>query len=729
MIAAQDSQIAAFLSRLPHQDAADDGVSPRVLFPGDLVLTRAQEEAMIDHALRRKQELEEELGRREVLDQHGLAVPQDGDIDGMKFLPKRALFEAMFEQKFDWRRDTWGGLYREGQNLHMPMLRRMANQMIARALNYFFGSDPWFGATQVGESDQITAQSLDQFLKWKLERGRIKRDLESAVKKAFIAGEQVVKTRHWTDAVFYEKTATHAVDPESGHPFLARDGECITDEDAWLEPEPGVKVLERDPATLWPEGGLVWRTGRIRRKVVRCSGPEAKCVSRKDFLAPLDTEDLQLADCVVHLYDLAALEVVNLYITRLQKLGRFDPEEWPRVMELLRAVSGESREPKAGARQPRQELGESDGLVMPLAGDPTFEAGEFYLTYDANGDGQAEHIQLLLDVKTRTPISYEHVPNVFRDARRPFHVVRVNPVEGRWCGLGVGEILYHLQKFVDLVVNRWDMSISTSGAVTFWNPDQTFEGQNNPHLALHGGKTYRKRDPRMRAEEIVERVWLHDFKGASLQDILQFALQMMTNLLGVANVNDAQMAGLETAKLATGVRNMEKSGQEQFAPYISHLEEGVHSVTTACARLAVWHMDPHEAASVLENDSLLPLTDATRALRALDFDVNLELTRYRAEQAAAESAYAVGTVMEFYGMDVQFQELLQPLFRQRLKSYGVKNPDNYLVPGAIQPPDGKSAGAAPPAMPLQGSSPSMSPEEAIAGATEATQEPDPTPNL
>lgn len=716
MISGQDSQIAAFLSRLPHQEAHDDGVSPRVLFPGDLVLTREQEEAMIDHALRRKQELEEELGRSEVMDPKGLTVPADGDIDSMKFLPKRALFEAMFEQKYDWRRDAWGGIYREGQNIHMPMLRRISNQMISRALNYFFGSDPWFGVTPIGENDQVTAQQLDQFVKWKLEKGRIKRDLESAVRKAFIAGEQVVKTRHWSDALFYHMTDSIAIDPGTGEPLLAQDGDYIVESDMWVANEEGVMVLQRDPNTSQPEGELTYERRRVRRKIVRYAGPEAKCVTRKDFLAPLDVEDLQLADCVVHLYDVTALEVVNLYLTRLQQMEEFDASEWPKVMELLRGVSGESREPKAGAHQPRPELGETDASATPQAGDPTFEAGEFYLTFDADGDGQVEHIQLLLDIKTRTPISYEHLPNVFRDARRPFHVVRVNPVDGRWCGLGVGEILYQLQKFTDLVVNRWDMSISTSGSVTFWNPDHTIEGQANHQLALHGGKTYRKRDPKMKAADIVERVWLHDFKGANLQEILQFALQMMTNLLGVGNVNDAQMAGLDTAQLATGVKNMEKSGQEQFAPYISHLEDGIHSTTMACARLAVWHMDETEAFSVLENDSVQHLTLKAEATRALEFDVNLELTRYRAEQAAAESAHAVGTIMEFYGLAPPFQVLLLPLYRQRLKSYGVKNPDRYLVPGSMVMP--------PPALPA-----STPPEKAPEGAAQVGMEPGSPPNL
>lgn len=742
MLSGKDTQIAAFLGRLPNTPATDDGVSPRVLFPGDLVLTREQEEKMIDWALKRKQQLSDELGRDEVMDNTSISVPENGDIDGMKWLPKLALLESIFEQKVDWRRTVLKGIYAEGQNIHMPMLRRICNQMISRALNYFFGSDPWFGATPIGEDDQVVAQNLDQFTKYKLEKGGVKGDLERGVRKAMTLGTQIVKTRHWTDAVFYETTDTIAIDQQSGQPLLAHDGDYITQADVWIDaaapppaspdaaplapagdpaaaslPVAGVKVLKRDPSTSYPEGGLVWNKQRVRRKVVRYSGPEAKCVTRKDFLAPRDVEDLQLADCVVHLYDVQALEIVDMYLMRLQKQGQFDPAEWPKVMELLRNVSAETADPKAGANQPRQELGEtsatSDGTK---AGDPTFECNEFYLLYDANEDGQYENIHLLLDPGTKTPISYDHLPNVFKDARRPFHDLCVNPEDGRWTGLGVAEILYQLQRFIDLVTNRWDMSISTSGAVTFWSPEHTAEGQTNPQLQLHGGKTYRKRDPKMKAEDIVERVWLHDFKGADLNKILEFGLQMMTNLLGVGNVNDAAMAGMDTAQLATGVRNLEKSGQEQFAPYISHLEKGILSVAQACAKLAVWHMDPREAFNVNENNALSHLVVEADAIQALEFDVNLELTRYRAEQAAAESAYAVGTVIEFYGLMPPLQLLLLPLYRQRLKAYGVKNPDKYLIPGQL------FTGA--PALPA-----STPPGQAPQGAAAVNAQPGSPPNL
>ena len=47
--------------------------------------------------------------------------------------------------------------------------------------------------------------------------------------------------------------------------------------------------------------------------------------------------------------------------------------------------------------------------------------------------------------------------------------------------------------------------------------------------------------------------------------------------------------------------NMEKSGQEQFAPYISHLEPGLTSATNSCGMIAVWHMKPSEAFNITES--------------------------------------------------------------------------------------------------------------------------------
>ena len=70
MMAGKNTQIAAFLARLPCEGTADDGVSLRVLFPGDMVLTREQEEKFINWALERK--------REEAA--HALSIAQRGSV-------------------------------------------------------------------------------------------------------------------------------------------------------------------------------------------------------------------------------------------------------------------------------------------------------------------------------------------------------------------------------------------------------------------------------------------------------------------------------------------------------------------------------------------------------------------------------------------------------------------------------------------------------------------------
>ena len=331
--------------------------------------------------------------------------------------------------------------------------------------------------------------------------------------------------------------------------------------------------------------------------------------------------------------------------------------------------------------RPRPELREGTTTnPMQTKADPTLNIAEAYLSYDVDGDGAYEEVFLMIDLKTRRPIIYDHLPNVFPDAKRPFHVLVINPVEGRWHGIGMMEVFWEMQKFVDLTVNRWDLSLSQSGAVTFWHPELTVEGQANPALRLNTGETYRKRDPKTASQQIVERVWLHEFKGANLEHLVQFCAQMMTNMSGVSNVNDAAMAGLNTSKLATGVRNIDKSGQEQFAPFLSHLEPGITSVLEALLYLTLWQMDEVELYHVLEGDQVKPLVIQAIDVQHLKYEVELELTRYKSEQKVAEAQAARTCALNYYGLPVQLQERLAPLFREELRGYQVQDIDAIIQP-------------------------------------------------
>lgn len=675
----------------------------------------------------RRKNLEDELGFMEMSHtewwQHGLPDWR-GDTEGLKFMASRSLWDLIYHQKVEWRRWMMGGIFEEGSNIHMPMTRRIVQQMIARAQNYYFGSDPWFAAAPVGVSDTAKAQTATGFLKYKFEKAGVKNNLSMAVLNAFVRGECVQKTRFWADVISYETFQSVAVAGAGGEPLVANDGDYIYSDDHWQAMDgQEVMVLARDAQsespTAYPEkefldaeGELIFEKRKVRRQVNRGSGPESVTVNYRDFLAPLNVPSLSAADCVIHTYDQSATSIVAMFIERLKAQGGWDPAQYPKVMDYLRTAANASAEAKSQAQQPRSELGEAE-TISTQRGEPIVKVGEYCIRYDANGDGDAEEIFLLLDELTGTPIMYDYLPNVFPDGKRPYHVVRINPVEGRWHGIGMVDVLYQLQKQLDLAINRWDFSLSKAGSVTFWDPERTVEGRDNKNLKLNAGGTYTKMDSKDKAENIVERVQLYEFKGAQLQEIFEVTLQMMTNLGGVANANDNAMAGMDTTKLATGVRNIERSGQEQFGPFLFQLEPGIQSTVESCARLVFWHMDDTEVYHVTENNNLQSITVDASGLRNIDWEFSMELTRYHAEQQAAQASFATATCKDFYSLPPPLQELMAPLYVQQLKAYGVKNPERYVQPMMA------------PLMPPQGSSPG----QAAIGAGASTASPGPPVNL
>ncbi len=703
MLNSQDSQIAAFLERQPLTPLDADANEPIVIFRGALELDRLQEDRMVNAALQYKQDLEQENGRDEAnLD--GIAKTEarpEIDASTLKFIPQRQLWDLVYNQRFDWRRTNWGGIYAEGQNLHIPLARRGVQQMISRGQNYFFQTSPWCSVDAVGVSDPALATASNEWAQYRFHQAKLKGVLEKAVELAFIRGECVIKSQHVEKADYYQTYATVGVDA-AGQPVIAQDGDYIFQDDQWIEQAPAMDaagqpvpppvdeltgqpvaapmVLKRDGVTPMPEA-LNFLYMKIRRKIVQFSGPKAEIRPYKDFLAPLNAATLQDAHCYVDLYDMPAIEIVEQYRKRLEERGQWDEQEYPRVMELLQTASSGGRQGTTAADTSRPELNEpgGNGGQAITRADPLVQIGEFHMWYDADGDGTRENVYMLLDLQTRRPILYDYTANVFKGGKRPHRVVRINPVDGRWHGVSAIDMLWPLQKFADLCVNRWDFSLSKSGSVTFFASELTVEGENNPNLQLNNGKTYRKRDPNIPGSKIVDRVPLYEFKGAQLERILQLVIQLVTNLTGTANVNDAAMAGLDTAKLATGVRNMDASGQEQFAPFLSHLTEGIDEVTEDCLALAVQYMDEQETFTVLGPDGArLVMSVAAKDVRALKWSIALTMTRYKAEQDMAQNQQRILTAKDYYAQPPNLQVILAPEYRDLVRAFGSKRADDTI---------------------------------------------------
>jgi hypothetical protein len=687
-----DSQVEAFLRRLPYVSSNPDIDEPSVIFRGALELTREQEEAMVTSALDRIKKLRDELGRDDSFDHsEGPAYLDDKNrvnLESMGWMQKRQFFRDCFAQRFGWRRGV-DGVFERGSNPHVPIIYRVVHQMIARAQTHFLGSPRWCSARPVGQASDDMANACDEFVQAKMRETNVRSNLMGAIKSTAIQGECVVKTSYREMGSSYETFARVLVD-SSNEPIIAEDGDYIFEADQWKLVD-GAVTLSRDGRTTLaeppdPQGFVEMK---VRRRVTTESGPVAEVVGYKDFLAPLNAADLQQADTVVHYYEATAIEIVEQFIARMKAAGRWDAGEYPRVMEYLRTASSNTTTSHLHSGNARSDLGERS-QDLSERGEPVIRIAEVYRWFDATQSGNRDNIYMLIDLETSQPLLYDHVANVHPGGKRPFTALTWWPVEGRWDGISAVDVFLRVQELIDLLTARWELSESKSGSVTFFDPSQTTQGRLNPKLDPTKVKYLTKIDPLLADNQILSQVRLNEWKGGDLNGLIQFFLQMATNMSGVANANDAAAAGLDTSELATGVRNIEASGNEMFAPILVNLEPPITAIATNCQVLAVDNMNDEEAFVISGPRGVLMLKQLKAAdARAFRWNVSLEVASDRGQRDVAEAQATTGAISEYVDLMLKIYSAPVPFapglvlgatnaYRQRLRAHGVQDVDKVL---------------------------------------------------
>lgn len=704
-----EPQIDKVLDQMPaYPPGSDEHNQPRVMIPSALKITRPQEDRLLEWAEARIKSLEGELGRDQISDADWFSAdPTRAKDAGMTFMGRRQIYEMSFANQVEWRSQILGSIF-EQSNYTVPISRRIAQQQISRAINFFLGTDPWFTVSPVGELDEVRSEKTNQFARYKLRKSKLKKTLERAIYGAFIRGESVVKTVHVDKSVTYTTEAVVAV--SDGEPIIAADGDFIFEQDEAIDVSPPIpegedpaefvplRVLSRDSVTPMPAPDQ-FELREIERTITHYRGPSSEVVYWRDFLAPLNAPDIQDCDAIAHLYDMPVMSLVDM----VTKQGSFEgdmSEQYKAGLKMIREIANESGAPSSNAMNPRPELNESgmtsEGENAENNGfEPTTEIAEVYLRFDVDEDGRYEDILLVYDRRNEVPLFYDHVANVTPDGKRPFRVIRINPVEGRWHGIGSMEIFEPIQKICDLAFNRWNFSQSQSGRVDLWRPYNTFEGQSNPNLEMNYGHAYTPL-PDKTKEDILESIYLEDIKSDDQQKIIEFNLQLAMNMSGIASANDSSMAGMDSSKLATGIRNIDRSGQELFGVYLSDLEEGFEEVTNLNITVTLANLQEAELFEYFEGDVAQIDTMSPGEITHLDLNLRLEMTRYKAEQQMHQSTFAIEAVEKFYSYPPDLQSVVAPFFRDLLKVYEVKNADAYIVPGmqAMPPMSGMPQGNA-----------------------------------
>ena len=702
----QYEKIINFIKRLPQGEAkghlageeSDEEMGqPEVIFRSPLELTQEQEEALVTHCLAKKDKMISEQGREMIKDFEWYRSSVDLTREASRtFMGKRQLYENVYHLQLEWREFAYGedSLYADS-NLHLPLTRRICQQQSARANDYFFSTDPWFGAVPQGTADVDLANEVERFTRYKVKKAKAKHVLKKAVRGAFIRGEAVTKVTHKEDVSYFRSVSEVAIDPATNEPFTAKDGDYIYQTDNWVlapvmitDPETGQPVqgeqmvLKRDNSTPHPTGGtepLVFEYRNVRRSITRFKGAEIANVYFKDILIPIEAENLQDADVICQIYDRPAVEFAQMYMSRVQARGGEFGDELPRVIEMLQSAGAGTWENQPYASQPRPQLGEEEDVGAHPKEEPVIETGEFYAWFDADDDGILENVMVVIDLNSKKPIYYDYVENVTPDGLRPFQVHRVNPVDGRWYGTGTVETLWPLQESMDLMWNRMNFSQSRSGNVIFWNPDSVVEGDQEDNLQINGGETLQLK-PGREAKDALQIIPLYDIKFDKLREMVEMITQFGIQLSGVSGPNDAAMANLQTQERATGIVANEKLGQELFSDYIGDLEEGVECATQCLIMNELHFMDDAEMYEFFENDVRALAVIEKHRVHNMDIDVSIDLNRFKGEQTISRLQAAIEQGIAYYNLHPMIQEKLATMFRQTMKHLGIKDVNEVIEP-------------------------------------------------
>ena len=720
MTTTQD-QVSRVLEPVPGEEQThDDGISPLMVFPTSYVLDRDQEEELVNHLMKRLEEMEDETGRNVCSSGKFLDVnftgadPKGVHAASASWMGKRLRYEMTFNNDVSWRPDVLRGVFIE-YNLVVPISRRITRQMIARAVNYYFGTSPWFSLYPVGRIDKNRADKGDRFMRHTMDKSNLQRGMEQSVERAFIIGESVMKTSWEQRESFYETTATVLVDPE-GKDILDVNGDYIFEDDLWIQdgvedPATGelviseLVVLKRDGQTPQPME-MIWQEKKITRVMSHYKGPEAKPIYYMDFLCPLEAPTIQEADCVVHLYDMDLMTLADRFKKSAQ--ARATPEErvdaTRKATELLRRLSTGDYDSSSG--QNSEAVDKSGRSGMRSQSLPKIKVAEFNVTYDIDGRG-LRNVTVILDRQSRTPIFYDYDANITADGLRPYSCVRVNEITGRWYGLGAMEMFDPSQQIVDFLINKHALAMSKAGRMDFGKPHNTMEGRSNPNFELNYGGYYTPIGNN-KAADCFESIYLENTTSADLMSLVEFFLQVMMNESGIMNANDGRVAGQESSKLATGIKNIEKSGQELFSLFLGHLQPGITDCLSKMVQIAFSRLEELPILQYFEQGESIqdPLTGEViagegiggileisgRDVSQLEVDVQVLLTKYKGEQTVASNTAAIDLALKFFEpyMTPEIQQRLAPLFADTLKEYQVKDADSIMKPMA-QPLLGNSS--------------------------------------
>ena len=493
------------------------------------------------------------------------------------------------------------------------------------------------------------------------------------IKTALIRNEQVIKITYVADTTKFKGPARVAVGPfvytgsqgdvftPQGEAVMTPAGNYIYENDDFV-PDPNVQ----DQFRLRKEPNVVLRFTpeyqdfpALDQVLTRQEGVDVRGVDFRDFLCPLNASSIHDADINVHLFD----------------------EQWERLVATygIFAVSQDyvNQPYMSGEKAAKEVKQEVEGEVE--AGSQALKivnCADCYMRCDVDDDGIEEEVWLIIDRKAKRAIWYDYLGAHLK--KRPFEVIQgIEQVANRWYGTGVFEMLDHKQLYIDTQFNRVNFKSSKNSSVRFRNRNAVAQWKAGQELVFGDDQVMDIDDPRFTAQNPpLFQVQLTDIDENAMK-LIELMLQAAQTEVGIAGPNEGSMSGLETTKLATGIKSMERTANVLMKETEQNQGESITLILDQVVDCVLEHMDPNEV--LYDDETQAILTLSREEIRNLGRHTRLLLTRSRSTETIETCRMVFQLCREYYeALTPEEQNLLRDEYVRELRALEVPDSDKLL---------------------------------------------------
>lgn len=636
------------------EEQAPKPVTPQKI-PTGMKLTPEQLAKLEKETYDRIVELMEEVG-----------IGTDRTIRSDSFIGRRKRYQDSYDGDYDWRKGELGGIFKQS-NFCKGTNKRYIRKTSAKMRDDLLGTSPFFAVLparygQAGASSKAKqAQQIEEYIQRKVEDSNVFEGLRMAQKVALIRNESVVKITFLQETSPYYDNAEVLVN-EDGSPVQTISGDYIYKDDNFFADQTteGVFRLEKEPTFEMQEGQYQFQmVERLKQYQDIYKNVDCRVVDFRSWLCPLRAESVHKADCVAQLMDLPFDTVTEIY----GGLETFDVYQGRITANT--PVSGEAT---AITTRGEEEDGERSRVVatVPLA--------EIYRRVDADGDGEAEEVFMVMDMQNRKLVFWDYLHRHM--GKRPFEVIPgMEGIPNRWYASGISEIMEDHSIYIDGQFNRVNNADSKSETLRFRMKNSVKQWKDGSQVAFG-------------TNEVLDAESGYDQSNPPIFQVnlaapTEMGLELMRNMeqagdlmFGSISAQEASASDLNQGKTATGILNLERVGDVLVKDAEIGQSKAITDIMKQVVTVLLENLDPVVSIYSDKEDQIMSLN--RDEIRDIDQDIRLLLTRSRSAEQLAVNEKAEGACIRYFGLNPVQQFYLRDFYIYQLKSLEVPDPDERL---------------------------------------------------